>query len=489
MFVFLKIDYDNQIVDISFESPLHSTESPSPLIALFVNNQRASTILRYNVDVGVHVNNKTQLYVLLQCRTGDRCTEKELRHFWPRFISLNDRRNSLIHFYQYLLLNSSNTVNCSQDQSNQTVSCLTVDSKCWASTDTQRKCIKNNEKHSNYFIYSYNKVHEPNQLTDEHVHYRLACQVNNCNSNETIKKLSELARQFVEKSRPTKNGTNRKESYSKNKHKYKEQSSSTMKLVASYFIMISVTLYWNSNNLEHQIIRDNEVWFESGPFFIHFNQIFYSSAPEQEILPMLPLYLIEQYETNGADVVFGLFDRLSLRWSITNTSNGFVWETSFKIFQEHSFNPTDQHVIDQLGHFTFLDAWDLNMREVGLKNVFTGGLYSGNPLVLYNLPKIDSNIILSSLTNFMTNFQTRSPSLNYHLSCGLHGRVRQIVKSFSLKTILLASEPKQGINQIVNLWGKLMLQYYGKQHIKELKDLHRDFYVSKLGYYTDTGAC
>ncbi|CAF4542384.1 unnamed protein product, partial [Rotaria magnacalcarata] len=88
MFVFLKIDYDNQIVDISFESPLHSTESPSPLIALFVNNQRASTILRYNVDVGVHVNNKTQLYVLLQCRTGDRCTEKELRHFWPRFISL-----------------------------------------------------------------------------------------------------------------------------------------------------------------------------------------------------------------------------------------------------------------------------------------------------------------------------------------------------------------------------------------------------------------
>ncbi|CAF5077445.1 unnamed protein product, partial [Rotaria magnacalcarata] len=51
------------------------------------------------------------------------------------------------------------------------------------------------------------------------------------------------------------------------------------------------------------------------------------------------------------------------------------------------------------------------MRGVGLKNVFTGGLYSGNPLVLYNLTKIDSNIILSSLTNFMTNFQTRSPSL------------------------------------------------------------------------------
>ncbi|CAF4240498.1 unnamed protein product, partial [Rotaria magnacalcarata] len=84
-------------------------------------------------------------------------------------------------------------------------------------------------------------------------------------------------------------------------------------------------------------------WFESGPFFIHFNQTFYSSAPEQEMLPMLPLYLIEQYETNGTDVVFGLFDRLSLRWSITNTSNGFVWETSFKIFREQSIILFEQY--------------------------------------------------------------------------------------------------------------------------------------------------
>ena len=33
-----------------------------------------------------------------------------------------------------------------------------------------------------------------------------------------------------------------------------------------------------------------------------------------------------------------------------------------------------------------------------------------------------------------------------------------------------------------------MLQYYGKQHIKEQKDYYNDFYRSKLGYYTDTGA-
>ena len=214
-----------------------------------------------------------------------------------------------------------------------------------------------------------------------------------------------------------------------------------------------VNLYWNSDALEYMIVRDNQVWLESGPFFLHFNRTFYSSSPQQETMLMSPLYLIEQYETNGTDVVFGTFNKLSLRWSETNTSDGFIWETSFKIFQEQavilfeqyfpvdldgmimgnvrdtfkhvstaflrfkvSFNHTDQYLIDRLGHFTFLDSWDLDMHGTGLKNLFNGGLYSGNPLLLYNLTKLDSNIVLSSLTNFMTNFQTRSPSLNYHLS-------------------------------------------------------------------------
>jgi len=181
-----------------------------------------------------------------------------------------------------------------------------------------------------------------------------------------------------------------------------------------------VTLYWNSNTLEYTIIRDNQNWFESGPFFIHFNQTFYSSSPEKETTTMLPLHLIEQYQTEGIDVVLGLFNKLSLRWSYTTSSNDFIWETSFKIFQEQSiilfeqyfpidldgmsmgnvldtfkhvstafprfkvsFNETDQYVIDHLGHFTFLDFWDLNMRGIGLKNLFNGGIYSGNPLLLY----------------------------------------------------------------------------------------------------------
>ena len=288
----------------------------------------------------------------------------------------------------------------------------------------------------------------------------------------------------------------------------------------------TVQLSWDRANLQYTVIRDNQVWLESGPFFIHFNQTLYSSAPVEESSAMLPLYLCGEYESNGTDVVLGSFVKLSLHWSVTSTdSNETVWQTSFKVFQERvillfeqyfprdlqgmamgnvretfkdvstafprfrvSFNQTDRYLIDQLGHFTFLDCWDLHMRGVGLKNVFSGGLYSGSPILLYNLTKLDSSILLSAFNNFMTNFQTRAPALNYHFSCGLHGRVHQLEEDFSLATILVASQPTQGINRIINLWGDLMLQSTGKEHVKAEKDLHHDFFISKLGYYTDTGA-
>ena len=238
---------------------------------------------------------------------------------------------------------------------------------------------------------------------------------------------------------------------------------------------------------------------------------------------MSPLYLVQQHESNGTDVVMGSFTKFALRWSVSKASpsTGYIWETSFKVFHDEpiivfeqyfpvdldgmsmgntrdtfkhvssafprfkvSYDETDQYVIDQLGHFTFLNCWDLHMRGIGLKNVVTGGLYSGNPLLLYNTTKLDSSILLSSLNNFMSHFQTRSPSLNYHLSCGVHGRVHQVEQSFSLATILLASKANQGINRIVARWGALMRQSYGKPSI----DDEHDFFLSRLGYYTDTGA-
>ncbi|CAF2793521.1 unnamed protein product [Rotaria sp. Silwood2] len=214
--VFLKIDYDNQQVDISFEKTSKHTQSPYPFIDLLTTNPQASIILRYTVEVKVHHNNKIQLYVLLQCQTHDQCTERQLRHFWPRFISLNNRRNSLSRFYNFLFLNASNFINCFDDQANQTVQCSVFDNnKCWASTHSERKCIKYNINHPNYFIYSYNKVDRPHQLTDEHVHYTLECHVNNCNNDENIRQLSVLARQFAENSRLMNNVTDQERSHDK----------------------------------------------------------------------------------------------------------------------------------------------------------------------------------------------------------------------------------------------------------------------------------
>ncbi len=152
-------------------------------------------------------------------------------------------------------------------------------------------------------------------------------------------------------------------------------------------------------------------------------------------------------------------------------------------------NSSDNYLIDTLSHFTFLDVWDLNMHDVGLKNVFNGGLYSGNPVLLYSLQQLDQNLLLSPLNNFMNDFQICSPSLQYYFACGLQGHVKPIEQSFSLSTLLLSSQNCEGINRIMNRWGKSMLQYYEKQHVKEEEYNHQnDFFMSKLGYYTDTGA-
>jgi hypothetical protein len=137
----------------------------------------------------MHDENKIRLNILLQCRTSDRCAEQQLRHFWHHFISIENRRNS---FQEFLFLNSFNLTTCFDDQTNQTENCSITDDVCWASTDTPRKCAKHDENHRNGFIYSYNKVDRPHKLTDEQVHYTLACRVNNCNNNETIIRVREV---------------------------------------------------------------------------------------------------------------------------------------------------------------------------------------------------------------------------------------------------------------------------------------------------------
>lgn len=187
--VFLKLDYNDQRVDISFENTSNHVESSYHFIDLLKSNSQALIILRYTVVVENLDKNRIQLYILLQCQTHHRCTERQLRHFWPRFVSLNSRRDSLLRFYNFLNLNTSDSIHCYDDRINQSFQCSTLDNVCWASTDTQRKCMKYNRNLSNYFIYSYTKVHYPRLIVNENVSYILACHVNNCNNNETVKQV------------------------------------------------------------------------------------------------------------------------------------------------------------------------------------------------------------------------------------------------------------------------------------------------------------
>lgn len=186
-FVYLEIDYVNEQVNILFDNSSNHT-----MIDLLTTNPQASIIRRYTVKVRVHDNNKIQLYVLLQCRTIDQCALRQLRHFWPRFSSLNNRQNIFLNFSKLLFPITSNVnISCFDDQTNQTEQCGSAfDNICWASTNTHRQCRKYDKNYTNDFIYSYNKVDLPHRLTDENIHYTLACHVNNCNNNETINQVS-----------------------------------------------------------------------------------------------------------------------------------------------------------------------------------------------------------------------------------------------------------------------------------------------------------
>jgi hypothetical protein len=185
-FVYIKLDYDNKQANISFTEPSSEMKSIFSSTDLLTENHDASIIHRYAVHVRIQEKIKVQLYVLIECETVDHCANQQLRHFWPRFISLNSRRNSFMTFYKLLFSNETTFHSCFNDRINQTEQCSNIDNFCWASINTGRQCRQYNKNTTNGFIYSYNKVDRPHQLTTENVHYILSCHVNNCNTNESI---------------------------------------------------------------------------------------------------------------------------------------------------------------------------------------------------------------------------------------------------------------------------------------------------------------
>jgi hypothetical protein len=188
--IYVKIDYNKQQANILFNNISDDIPSMYFISDPLEKNRNASIILRYAVKVEIRAKLDIELYVLLQCRTFDQCADRQLRHFWPRFISLNSRQNIYMSFYKFLFSNTSNFTSCFNDERNQTEQCELDDNICRASTNnTDRKCDEQNDDEAIGFIYSYNKVDLPHRLTTEDVKYVLVCHVNNCNDNETINRV------------------------------------------------------------------------------------------------------------------------------------------------------------------------------------------------------------------------------------------------------------------------------------------------------------
>ncbi|CAF0816563.1 unnamed protein product [Adineta ricciae] len=194
--VYMKMDFNDQQIYLSFQHPSPTTGSPhSYPNDLLADNPQSSIIRRYTATFHVRDQNRTQLYIWLQCRYRDYCAHVELRTFWGRYVSFDDRYNTLSVLYEFLQPVRSTSINCFDNEFNETVECPTHQKTCWASSDGSQKCVEN---YSDEFIYSYNQVYNPHRLSNENVLYTLTCHSNSCNDNQTIDELSALAREFAE---------------------------------------------------------------------------------------------------------------------------------------------------------------------------------------------------------------------------------------------------------------------------------------------------
>lgn len=200
--VYVEIDYENQQVKVIFDPLSRLKNYSDSYIDLLAINPKTAKIRRYNVKVQMHNNNnsrKVELDVFIQCQHEDKCEVNQLRHFWYRLVQLDGRRKNFMDFYQLLYSNTSNVTSCFDDKINKIKECDTNKNLCWASNDTERKCQQMDENHFYDFIYAYNRVDRPGILTNENVTYDLACHVNNCNNNETIKQVRKKKHNFFKK--------------------------------------------------------------------------------------------------------------------------------------------------------------------------------------------------------------------------------------------------------------------------------------------------
>ncbi|CAF1064276.1 unnamed protein product [Adineta steineri] len=140
---------------------------------------------------------------------------------------------------------------------------------------------------------------------------------------------------------------------------------------------------------------------------------------------------------------------------------------------------------DQRAYFTFAGMMlgDLE-KHAGIwdsKSHFEKSGMSGGPFIIFNSTQNGQGdaILISPFSQFMSS----SLSINGNiLEYGYMGSIKTIPKNSTNSLIIFYSS--NGINQLIDEWGKLMRLVYNKT----LKYRSDDLTINYLGYYTDNGA-
>eukprot|EP00475_Leptophrys_vorax_P030484 TRINITY_DN4571_c0_g1_i1.p1 TRINITY_DN4571_c0_g1~~TRINITY_DN4571_c0_g1_i1.p1 ORF type:complete len:776 (+),score=200.17 TRINITY_DN4571_c0_g1_i1:255-2330(+) len=213
----------------------------------------------------------------------------------------------------------------------------------------------------------------------------------------------------------------------------------------------------------------------------------------------------------GSDATWGDFKSIHAQWLLNDSiSQGPVLTTVFKLYSdipaigfEQIFTRTltgassgdAQVVTSSFPSFQIPSAcdrgfliWRGSMINEGVVNQFCqklqGEIPSGldaGPFVLFNQDASSEASIFAPTNNFMS-FSVAVDTANSQMHYGLMGNITTIPAGYSSESLIFFG--KNGINNVVSSWGKLLLAKY--ENTRPMREA--DPTLSYLGYSTDNGA-
>ena len=269
----------------------------------------------------------------------------------------------------------------------------------------------------------------------------------------------------------------------------------------------------------YTVTLDGVAWLQSAPTGIHVNGTWYLAAPPNGTAGAYEQLVLAGVRRFTSSDAWGAYAATALDWTAGGGGTGGTTTRFSSVFKQYaaphatlvvfeqdfpdgangtalgtSYATMDDPVamfprfaaagarLGELGHYTILDQWEMDMVGVGLDGV-DGGLYSGTPLLLYDRDTLAS-VVLSPANHFKAGVQGRPAAFGRDLACGVQGRVQALPRRFRFQTMLYAS-PSQSINSAMVEWGDLLLARYGKaRYDPTVLDPQRSF----LQFNTATGS-